>query len=252
MFNFLQSLDLSGFQWILLIIAGLFVGMGKTGIAGLGLLIVPILATAFGGKNSAGLLLPMLAIADVFAVFYYNRHAEWKYVLKLLPFTVIGIFIGIYVGEIVSDEQFKIIMGTIIITSLIIMIWREKKGDQKEIPESWWFSALFGLAGGFSTMIGNAAGPIMAVYLLSMHLPKNTYIGTGAWFFLLVNYFKIPFHVMVWDTIDLNSFSINVAVFPFIMLGAYMGIRIVKKIPEKTYRIFVMIMTGIAAIRLFF
>ena len=252
MFDFLQSLELTEFQWILLIIAGLFVGMGKTGIAGLGLLIVPLLATAFGGKASAGLLLPMLAIADVFAVFYYNRHAEWKFVLKLLPFTIIGIFIGIYVGEIVNDEQFKIIMGAIIIISLFIMVWREKKGNQKEIPDYWWFSALFGLAGGFSTMIGNAAGPIMAVYLLSMRLPKNTYIGTGAWFFLLVNYFKIPFHVMVWDTIDLQSFSINVAMFPFIMLGAYLGINIIKKIPEKTYRIFVMIMTGIAAIRLFF
>lgn len=252
MLDLIERIDLTTFQWLLLIICALFVGMGKTGIAGLGLLIVPLLATAFGGKYSAGLLLPMLAMADIFAVFYYNRHAKWKYVLKLIPFAFVGIIIGLYVGELVNDEQFKIIMACIILISLGIMIWREKYANKNNIPDNWWFSGIVGLAGGFSTMIGNAAGPIMAVYLLSMRLPKNSYIGTGAWFFLIVNYFKIPFHVMVWETIDMQSFSINVAMFPFIVIGAFLGVRIVKKIPERIYRIFVIVMTAAAALRLFF
>jgi uncharacterized membrane protein YfcA len=244
--------DLTLFQWSLLMFCAFLVGMGKTGVAGLGLLVVPLLAQAFGGKNSSGLLLPMLAMADVFAVIYYNRHAQWKYVFKLLPWTIAGIGLGIYVGEVVNDEQFKTIMATIIIVSLGIMIWNERKKMSAHIPEAWWFSGLFGLAGGFSTMIGNAAGPVMAVYLLSMHLPKNSYIGTGAWFFLIVNYFKIPFHIWIWDTIDLESFTMDLLMLPLIFAGALSGVKIIKLIPEKGYRIFIIIMTALAAIRLFF
>ncbi len=101
-------------------------------------------------------------------------------------------------------------------------------------------------------MIGNAAGPIMAVYLLSMMLPKNSFIGTGAWFFLIINLFKIPFHIMVWKTIDINTFTLDLAMFPAIMIGAVLGFKLVKYIPEKPYRIFIIIATALAAIKLFF
>jgi uncharacterized protein len=252
MLEFIGSFDLSIYQWALLVISAVFVGMGKTGVQGLNLLIVPLLAVAFGGRSSAGLLLPMLAIADVFAVYYYNRHAEWKYVLRLLPSTVLGVFLGIYVGKIISDSDFKAMMAVIVLISLAIMIWRERKMVVSALPSNWWFSGFVGLVGGFATMIGNAAGPVMAVYFLSMRLPKNVYIGTGAWFFLLVNFFKIPFHVVFWDTISLHSFTINAMLAPFILLGAFIGIVLVKRIPEKPYRIFIIVMTAIAAVRLFF
>ena len=225
--------------------------MAKTGVAGVGMLIVPILATIFGGKSSAGILLPMLSMADVFAVSYYHRHAEWKYILKLLPSTIVGVLVGLFVGNIVNDQQFKVMMGVIILAGLIIMVWRERKNVDAAIPHNWLFSSIAGLLGGFSTMIGNAAGPVMAVYLLSMMLPKNSFIGTGAWFFLIINLFKIPFHITVWKTIDLNTFTLDLAMFPAIMIGAFLGIKVVKIIPEKPYRIFIIVTTALAAIRLF-
>ena len=216
------------------------------------MLIVPILAGIFGGKSSAGILLPMLSMADVFAVSYYHRHAEWKYVLKLLPSTVVGVLIGLVIGNMVNDQQFKEMMAVIILVGLAIMIWREKNKSGGSIPHNWAFSSVVGLLAGFSTMIGNAAGPVMAIYLLSMNLPKNSFIGTGAWFFLIINLFKIPFHVMVWETITLRTFALDVTMLPAIMIGAYLGIILVKIIPEKPYRIFIIITTAIAALRLFF
>ncbi|MFT4994751.1 MAG: hypothetical protein ACI965_001790 [Paraglaciecola sp.] len=78
-----------------------------------------------------------------------------------------------------------------------------------------------GLVGGITTMMGNLAGSVMALYLLSMRLPKNEYIGTKAWFFLAINLFKVPFHVFSWQTISLNSFLLNLTGLPFIALGAY-------------------------------
>ena len=216
------------------------------------MLIVPILASIFGGKSSAGILLPMLSIADVFAVMYYHRHAEWKYILKLLPSTVIGVLVGLFVGNMVNDEQFKMMMAAIILVGVAIMVWREKKKDPKAIPHNWLFSSIAGLLGGFSTMIGNAAGPVMSIYFLSMMLPKNSFIGTGAWFFLIINLFKIPFHVTVWKTINFHTFQLDLLMIPAIVLGAFLGIKLVKYIPEKPYRIFIIITTALAALKLFF
>ena len=252
MISTLESFGLSADQWFWVILCALFVGMSKTGIAGLGMLIVPILAAIFGGKTSAGILLPMLSMADIFAVFYYHRHAEWKYILKLLPATVAGVLIGLFVGNMVNDQQFKNIMAVIILVGVVIMVWRESKTNAQAIPHNWLFSSVVGLLGGFSTMIGNASGPLMSIYLLSMMLPKNSFIGTGAWFFLIINLFKIPFHIMVWETIDMRSFTLDLAMFPVIMVGAFLGFKLVKYIPEKPYRIFIIVTTALAAIKLFY
>ena len=251
MFEILESFQLNFDQWFWVILCALFVGMAKTGVAGVGMLIVPILATIFGGKSSAGILLPMLSMADIFAVSYYHRHAEWKYILKLMPATVAGVLIGVFVGNEVNDQQFKHMMAIIILGGLAIMVWREKK-KAEAIPHNWIFSSIAGLLGGFSTMIGNAAGAIMSIYFLSMMLPKNSFIGTGAWFFLIINLFKIPFHVYSWETIDINTFTLDLAMLPAIMIGAFLGVRIVKFIPEKPYRIFIIVTTALAAIKLFF
>lgn len=252
MISILETFELSTDQWYWIILCALFVGMAKTGIAGIGMLIVPILASMFGGKPSAGILLPMLSMADVFAVAYYHRHAEWKYILKLLPSTVVGVLVGLYVGNVVNDDQFKLIMAIVIFVGLAIMIWRERKKNQIAIPNNWWFASFAGLLGGFSTMIGNAAGPVMAIYLLSMMLPKNSFIGTGAWFFLIINLFKIPFHIAVWKTIDMNTITLNLAMLPAIMIGAYIGVKVVNYIPEKPYRIFIIATAALAALKLFF
>ncbi len=252
MISILESFQLENDQWFWVVICALFVGMAKTGIAGIGMLIVPILATIFGGKSSAGILLPMLSMADVFAVAYYHRHAEWKYILKLMPSTVVGVLVGLFVGNMVNDQQFKFIMAVIILVGLAIMVWRERKTSEAAIPHNWFFSSIAGLLGGFSTMIGNAAGPVMSIYFLSMMLPKNSFIGTGAWFFLIINLFKIPFHITVWKTIDVNTFTLDLAMLPAIMIGAFLGFKLVKYIPEKPYRIFIIVSTALAAIKLFY
>jgi uncharacterized protein len=244
--------SLSNDHLAILIMAALFIGMAKTGVYGLGVLVPPILATVFGGKVSAGLLLPMLSMADIFAVIYYNRHASWPHLWKLFPFAALGIFVAIWVGEVINDSTFKIIMAVLILTGLPVMIWRERMRHARPMRGNWWSGGIFGIAGGFSTMIGNTAGPIMNLYLLAMHLPKNVLIGTGAWFFLIVNLFKIPFHIFVWQTISLQTISLNLALWPVILLGGFLGVRLVRIIPEKPFRWLIIIMTSLASIRLFF
>ena len=231
----------------MLLFTAFLIGMSKTGVAGVALFTIPIMAIIFGGKDSSGLMLPLLVMADLFAVTYYRRHVNWSSLVKLFPSAAVGVILATLIGNYIDDQLFRSVMGIIIFVSLAIMLWMET-ANKDAIPDYMWFAILMGLLGGFTSMIGNLAAAVMALYLLSMRLPKNEYIGTGAWFFLAVNVFKVPFHVFAWHTISLNSFYLNVALLPIIALGAFVGIRIVRIIPEKQYRWLILAATGIAAI----
>ncbi|MEM6844371.1 MAG: sulfite exporter TauE/SafE family protein [Bacteroidota bacterium] len=239
------------FEWLLVALCAMLVGMSKTGVMGAGLVVIPVLANIFGGRLSAGFLLPMLSVADVLAVRYYNRHAQWSYLVKLFPWTLAGIALGVWFGDIISDEQFKAAIGVIIFVCLGLLLWQDQRKAQMKIPNLWWISAITGVMGGFATMIGNAAAPIMAIYLLSMRLPKNDYIGTAAWFFLIINLLKIPLHVFFWHTITVESIQLNALMVPAIAVGAVAGFRVVRLLPERIYRIFLIISTAISAFFLF-
>ncbi|WP_320111310.1 sulfite exporter TauE/SafE family protein [Draconibacterium orientale] len=241
------ELDFSALQWILLAVCGMLIGMSKVGVPGVSMLVVPALALIFGGKASTGILLPMLMMADLFGVGYYHRHAEWKYLWKLLPWAFVGIGIALWVGEVVNDTWFKNIIAILVFLCIGLMLWHDRKKGQNLFPDTWWFSAMMGILGGFATMIGNVAGPIFAIYLLAMHLPKNSFIGTGAWFFLIVNFSKFPLHIFVWETINLDTLTLDLMLLPAIAFGAFAGIKLVQKISEKLYRTAVIIVTALSA-----
>lgn len=225
----------------------MLIGMAKVGIHGTGMAAVPLLAIVFGGKLSSGVMLPILCIADIFAVAYYHKHASWKHLIKLFPWAAVGIVLGTFVGDRIDDAAFKMIMAVIILGSLGIMIWRERSKSEY-IPATRWFSGSLGILGGFTSMVGNLAGSIMALYLLTMRLSKNEFIGTAAWFFIIVNWFKIPFHVIVWHTITWDTLFLDLTTVPAVALGAFLGIAIVKRIPEVYYRWFIIGTTALASL----
>ncbi len=244
--------DIDTTSLLLFFLCATLIGVGKAGVKGMGMLVVPLMAAIFGGRSSAGLVLPMLCFADIFAVAYYNRHAEWKYIKRLLPAAGVGVLIGVIVGYYVNDGVFTNLISIIIIGSLILMLIQERMVISQRIVGSWGMGSLFGLLGGFSTMIGNAAGPVIATYFLATKIPKNAFIGTAAWFYLIVNLCKLPVHVFIWGSITLESFKMNLVAIPAIGLGILIGVYIVKLIPEKAFRYFVMIMTFIVSIKLLF
>lgn len=233
--------------WALLALSAVLIGMSKTGIQGITMLAIPILALFFGGKPSTGIVLPMLCMADIIAVIYYRRDAEWKYILRLLPSAVAGFFVAIAVDGFIPESQFKRLIAFCIVASIAVMLWSDKRGKGKVMSGKWWFAPLFGLFGGFATMIGNAAGPIMAVYLLSMRLPKNSFVGTSAWFFMIVNMLKVPLQIFAWNNITLTTLLVDVLMIPFIAAGAVAGIYLVKKLPEKKYRAMIIWLTVLCA-----
>jgi uncharacterized protein len=246
----MELLHLSSIEWTLCLFCGLLIGFAKTGIGGVTTLMVPIMAEIFGGKASSGIVLPMLVFGDLIAVKRYRKHADKKRVIELLPWAIVGLIIGLATGNMVNDAQFKSIIAITVIAGLAVMIIQEKRGAR--VPDHWTFAAVLGLAGGFSTMVGNAAGTVMMIYLLSMRLPKYSFIGTGAWFFMIINIIKIPLQIIFWNGITPQTLAFNAMMIPAILLGAFLGIHVVKRIPEKPFRYMVIILTAIAALKLFF
>ena len=252
--SFLLSLhpDITPGYLLLFLIVALVVGMAKAGISGIGLSIVPAMALIFGAKESTGVLLPMLIIADIMAVIYYHRSAVWKHIIRILPWVAGGIIIALVTGNLINDKQFRIVMITVVWSMLILTVLndiRKKKG--KEIPENHLFASSMGITGGFATMIGNSAGPVFTLYFLAMKLPKKEFIGTGAWLYLIMNTGKLPLQIFIWKTITINSLILNLISIPLIACGIFLGIYVVKLLPEKVYRYFVIITTLITSVILF-
>lgn len=247
----LQSHGLSQLQWGAVFLAAFILGFSKSGIKGIGIIIILILAFVFGEKSSTGILLPMLISADIIAVNYYNRHTQWRFIKKLIPSMIIGVLVGVWVGDFISEAVFKRVMAIIIIGSIGIMLLFEKRKTDT-VPKNKVFSNSVGFLAGFTTMIGNLAGPISNIYFLAMRLPKNEFIGTGAWLFFIINVFKLPFHFFVWKTVTKESLALNLVLIPAIVIGFFLGARLVKKISNVNYRRFIIIVTAIGGLLMLF
>ena len=177
----ISTFELTWIDWLLAFLAAFALGLTKSGVKGIGVIVVTLLAIVFGGKASTGILMPMLIMGDIFAVIYYNRHAEWKYLVRLLPWIMLGVLLGVWVGKDLPETLFKQGMAVIILLTVILMFWWEKRPIQK-IPDNWWFAGIMGLSAGFTTMIGNLAGAFANLFFLAMRLPKKQFY----WYYGLV------------------------------------------------------------------
>jgi len=251
MLELAPQFHLSTNLWLIAILGGFFVGLSKSGIKGIGIIIVTMLVFVFGGKASTGILLPMLMAGDLIAVFYYNKHAQWKYLRQLLPWMMLGVIVGAFVGQDMPEVIFKKGMAFIILGSVIMMYWWDQR-KSKVVPTQWWFAGSMGFMAGFTTMIGNLAGAFSNIFFLATRLPKNEFIGTAAWLFFIINIFKLPFHIFMWGTISMETIAVNLRLVPAIVLGFIVGVYLVKFITDQQYRKFILIVTAIGALLIFF
>ena len=244
--------SLSPLEWSLIGLSGLLIGMNKAGLLGTATAAIPIMAGIFGAQASVGVILPMLITADIVAVIHYRRHADWGIVLRLLPWALVGIGVGVVVGDLIPETSFRMLLAIVVLAAVVLLAYKELLHRDVHVPEKWWIAAVLGLLAGFATMVGNAAGPIATLYLLSMGLSKNQFIGTGAWFFFVVNVLKVPLHIVFWETISLDTLAVNLFAVPVIVAGGFLGLYLVRFIKERPYRVFILVITAVMSIRLFF
>ncbi len=241
----------SSFNWGLILLSAFFIGLSKAGLRGIDMMNVTIMAIVFGSKASTGIVLPLLCVADIVAVSYYHRHAQWNHFWKLIPWMAIGILVGVYVGKDMNEVIFRKIMAIIIITTVFIMVALEIRKNPI-IPTNKIFVANMGLAAGFTTMLGNLAGAFSNIYFLAMRMPKNDFIGTASWVFLVINLFKLPFQIFFWKNITTESLYTDLLLLPSVLIGFWVGIKIVSKIKEDNYRKVVIVLTFLGALAIFF
>ena len=238
------------FPYLLAALGAFLLGVAKSGVKGIAVFIVILFVFAFGAKASTGILMPLLIGGDIFAIIYYKKHAHWKYVFILIPWMILGVVLGTYFGELLDENSFKLGMATLILlTTLLLLYW--ERYPLKGAPSHWSFGSGLGILAGFTTMVGNLAGAVTNIYFLAMRLPKNVFIGTSAYVFFIINLFKVPFHVLVWETIDYTTVLTSLSFFPFLFLGLMVGVKLVARINDQNYRKLILLLTAIGSIVLF-
>ena len=247
-----QAIENPGWlPWAVLAISAFAIGISKTGLPGMAILVVPLLAIVFGAKASVGLLLPILIFADLFAVGYYRHHGKWQHLIRLLPWALVGIGVGYVVLSKIDNSTLKPLIGIIVLAMLVIRFRTIIKDDPKNVPQHGMFSAVMGFLSGATSMMANSAGPVMTLYLLSMRFDKKKFIGTAAWFFFIVNWIKVPLMGRL-DMITMASLKMDLMVFPAVVLGALTGIWLLKRIPQRLFNIIALLLAAIASLKLLF
>lgn len=241
-------------QWAIAGLAAYLVGLSKTGIPGLGVLSVALFASVLPARESTGIVLVILIAADIVSVLAYRRQADWGQLLRIMPWAVVGIILGWLLMGQIDNLTTQRLIGAILVALILFQIVRkwqtrgtvaaEPTGEARPV-----LAAAAGTGAGFTTMVANAAGPIMILYLLAMGLPKMVFMGTSAWYFFVLNLVKVPFSMNL-GLINASSIQLSLLIAPFAMAGAVTGRLIIRYIDQRVFEWLALGLTLIAGVRL--
>jgi uncharacterized membrane protein YfcA len=242
--------DLTPMGWVLAVLAAVCIGMAKAGFGGLGMLAILVMARVLPPRESTGAILPMLILADVFAISIYHQHARGGLVLKMIPPALIGIICGWLLMPRIPSQSFGPLIGWLTL-ALIALVLVQKLVPRLinlavEHPGIAW---PFGWLAGSTTMLANAAGPVMTIYLLACRLPKFEFVGTAAWFFFAVNLLKVPFSASL-GLINGTSLLLNLLLAPGVVTGIFAGRWLLGMINQSLFEWLMIVFSLIGALRL--
>jgi uncharacterized membrane protein YfcA len=232
--------------------AALLVGFSKTGMPGASIPAVALMAEAFreNTKLSVGALLPILIVGDLFAILYYRRHAQWRRLWELLPYVGAGMIPGFLVLWKAPEDGYQVLLGAIILTLLTLQFFPEQR-RRSLVTDRWWFVAATGVLAGFGTAVGNAAGPVMSIFMVSRRLDKHQFLGTAAWFFFIVNVSKVPPFLYL-EVMTPATLRFSLTLVPAVVVGAVIGAAALKRIPQLAFNTLVLVLAGVAGLRMVF
>ncbi|ODS53968.1 MAG: hypothetical protein ABS36_12185 [Acidobacteria bacterium SCN 69-37] len=243
--------DLTPIQWLLVITGAAGIGITKAGFSGVGFVHLLIFAFVFGPRESTGLILPMLVVGDVLAVIAFRQHARWDYMRHMLPPACLGVIVGALVmWRVTDDSLFRPLMGWILMALTVMQLAHMARPQLfAGAPHSRPFAWAMGLLAGWTTMLANGAGPIITLFTLAIGLPKFELVGTGAWFFLIMNAFKLPFSYAL-GLIGGSSLALNLVLIPPIVIGIVVGRWLTHAVPQRLFNAVLLVLTAVAALRL--
>jgi uncharacterized membrane protein YfcA len=237
-------------EWVLSTFAAVGIGVSKSGLPGISLLHVVLFAHLFPGLQSTGVVLPMLITGDFGAVMLFRRHAQWRHVVRTLPPAVMGVVVGWWFMDQLPAGRFNPVIGGIVLVLSILQGIRDwRPGAWQGVPHSHWFAWVMGFTAGVTTMLANAAGPVMSLYLLAVALPREQFVGTSAWFFLIINLIKVPFSAQL-GLITAETLAFNAVLVPAIVAGLLLGRAVIRRLSQKWFDTLVLFFAALASLRL--
>ena len=234
--------------------AALMVGLAKSGFNGVGMLILVLMASVMRGheRESTGVVLPLLICGDVFAAQAFRHHVRWPILFRMLLPAGIGVCLGYFWMRGMSNTGFKPLIGWIVLFLTALHLWRQAMpGKFQNVPHSPWFVWVMGIGAGVTTMLANAAGPVVTLFFLAVALPKLEFVGTSALFFLIVNLFKVPFSMNL-GFITLPSLAFNATLMPCVALGIVGGRFLVHRMNQLFFERLLLALTILTAFHLIF
>jgi uncharacterized membrane protein YfcA len=232
------------------LVAAFCIGIAKAGFSGISMVSVVLLADVYGAKASVGLALPLLIAADLMAYPAFLKHGSWKPVWKLLPATLVGLLLGWWLLGEINDTVARRVIGGCVLLMVAIQAFRKLKPVFFDtLADSHGFGLSAGAMGGFSTMLANAAGPVIQLYFLTRRLPKMEMIGIGARFFLLVNLIKVPLNARL-ALITQESLWENAKLLPGVFAGILIGRWLIGRVPQAAFEWMIVLFSFAAAVRL--
>lgn len=237
---------LEGWQWGLGAACALMIGIAKTGAPGLAALTVPLMVFTVGdSRYSAAWTAPLLIVGDIFAVWYWRRHAEARELLSLVPWVAAGMLLGGLALR-MDDAILRRVLAVIVLTMVALTyLQRRRPAAIQHGPAS-----IYGVVAGFATTIANAAGPVMVNYFLLKRMPKERLVATGAWFFLAVNVGKLPIYA-VNGLLSRASISYDALMAPLVVVGAVAGFGLLRRMSQSVFEIVTLGLATVSALFLF-
>jgi uncharacterized protein len=246
---------LTGWEFVALALAALLVGFSKTAVSGANTISLAIFAAVLPARASTGVLLPLLICGDLLAVATYRRHAHWPTLWRLFPAVAAGVVAGTLFLMWADDGVVRTSIGAILLLMTGLTVWRRRTAEGGAGPDEVTSRAgrakarSYGVLGGFTTMVANAGGPVMSMYLLSAGFRKLGFLGTSAFFFLIVNLSKVPFSAGL-GLIDGRSLLLDGALAVFVVPGALFGRWAVHRIDQRLFEQLVIAATVLGALQL--
>lgn len=229
-------------------VGALCIGLSKSGLSGTATLNVVLMAQVFGAKASVGLVLPLLIAAD-FMGFWINRKAgSWRPVAAMAPPAIAGVVAGWWCLDVIDNATARVVIGWLIIGLLLFKLLLDwKRQELLALTEHHGFAWSMGFTAGVTTMLANAAGPVMTIYLLSRRLDKREHVGVFTRFFLFINLFKVPFSAQL-GIIHGRSLMTNLVLLPAVVLGILAGWQVLRRLPQKGFEWLLFVLTLLAAV----
>jgi uncharacterized membrane protein YfcA len=238
--------------WILVGLASVLLGFSKTAVGGVAMVSVAIFAAVLPARASTGLVLLLFLVGDVFALRAYTRFTEWAVLRRLAPAVAVGIAVGALFLLVAADLAVRRTIGVILlvlVTVATVQKLRRRGEGEDPGPASSALMVSTGAVSGFTSMVANAGGAIMSLYLLRLRLPVMVFLGTTAWFFFVINVVKVPISLGL-GLLDWSTARATLLLSPAVVVGALAGRAVARRMSLATFEWVILTVTFAAALNL--